>query len=43
MWTTLETEVEEAVDAVVRDMPADRQLAALLGNAQWGWTIPGGG
>jgi hypothetical protein len=36
MWAELETEVGEAVAAAVRGMPADRQLAALLGDAQYG-------
>ncbi len=35
MWAELETEVGEAVAAAVRNMPADRQLTAMLGDAQW--------
>jgi hypothetical protein len=36
MWAELEAEVGAAVAAAVRDTLADRQLAALLGDAQWG-------
>jgi hypothetical protein len=43
MWAELEAEVGVAVVAAVRDMHADRQLAALLGDAQWGGPCPGSG
>jgi hypothetical protein len=36
MWAELQAEVGAAVASAARDMPADRQLAALLGDAQWG-------
>jgi hypothetical protein len=36
MWAELEAEVGAVVASAARDMPADRQLAALLGDAQWG-------